>query len=230
VITSPDSISFRLHQPTLLNTEDTPYESHENGRRPLDVDFLEGSSPISRSPDVTVLHDEPEPIPAVPPPNREEPTSDPPSSLHDPVPVPLPISNRRKYTARHPGSESRPLSEYSYHSPLNLHGAEAAARGFLPLPPSPRPLHVSRGIHHISCPSRPEASHSSSVAVSAGDVSRPRARPSTPTSVHQSTHEAPQDVQSFLKPSLSRLDPFIMTARASLPVLIRYHARAHCVP
>ena len=206
VIASPTPISIQVRQPTILNSEDSPDEYHENNTGHLDVDgsFLGGSKPFSRLPDFPGYQDEPDPIHTVLPPNREELTSNPPVASSRPIPGPSsyrPPSHNAGY---------RPWSQYSHHqsedysfrSPLHPTGAEAAARGYIPRTPSPRPPSLAQSARPPSIAGS-VVSHVYHASKRAGRVRRPspmsnaprlRNRSRTPASVRQGVHEAPPDV------------------------------------
>ena len=208
-IASPTPISIQVRHPTILNTEDTLYETRENqSTEHLGVNsyFLEESGSISRSPDSAGQHHEPEPIHAVMSPHREVHTS------YHPYPPVIPSRPHSQYSHRPPSQYSvhrppsqyshRPASQYSYRSPPNVSGAEAAARGYLHAPPSTRPSSPALSIHPPSVAGS-DASHVYRASRPTTRVRRPspmrntsqrRARSSTPASTRQSVHDPPPPV------------------------------------
>ena len=224
---TPTTFSFEVRQPTMLTSENSPGESHENSTGHLYADgyFLGGSRPISRSPG---YHDEPEPIDEFPLQNQE-------FTSNSPVTPSQSISRSSSrnshnptwqypefHTGNRPRSRHQP-SEHSFCSRSNLDGAEAAARGYLPRarPPSllsVRPPSVASSVaSHVYRASRP-----------AGRVRRPspmsnaprrRDRSQTPTSARQSVHGAPPDVHITEPPqSESRTTASARRGRTSVAV------------
>jgi len=205
-IASPTPISIQVRHPTILSPRDPVSEPHDGPSRGfLDVDsyFLEGSGPISRSPDSPTFHHEPEHIRVAPPQHQEDHES------HSPVIPSRPISqysghSGSQYSVYRPQSQYsiRPPSQYSNRSYHN--GAEAAARGYLHAPPPPLPGRSS------PIQSNRPPSIANSVASRVYRASRPRtrvarpspmrntskhrARSSTPASSRHSLHEVPPEV------------------------------------
>ena len=137
IIVAPRPISIQARRPTTSSNEEslsyaTP-DDHNTRHRGVDGYFLEEGRQVSRSPDSAGHHDESESTHAVLPPNREDLTSDSPVIPSRPT--------------------AYPPSRYSYRSPTHLDGAEAAARGYLHAPPSPRPIY--HGFRHFSDGSTP---------------------------------------------------------------------------
>jgi hypothetical protein len=141
-ITSPTPVSIQVRRPTILDPEDPLYETQENcSSEHLNVNGynLEGSGSISRSRNSTD-QDEGEYTQVIMSPSQEDLTS------YSPVAPSLPISRTTsQYSYRQPQHvgyppplqyPQRPASVHSYRSALHLNGAEAAARGYAPAPPS----------------------------------------------------------------------------------------------
>ena len=194
-ITSPTHLSVR--RPTIPIPGDAAYESNENSSLfGVDGYFLEGSGPITRSPDSPTSHHEPEAIHTVLPLRQED------HDHHSPVFPPRPIS---QYSGRSGSQHSvyRPQSQYSIHPPSHysnrshLNGAEAAARGYLDAPPPPRPSSpapsvrsgsltgsVASRVYYASRPTtrvrRPSAMR---------NMSRRGVRSPTPASARSSVHD-----------------------------------------
>ena len=193
-IASPKPISIQVRQATILSPGDAVHEPHDGPSRGfLDVNgyFLEGSSPISRSPDSPTL-----------PPHQEDYDS------HPPVTPSRPISQYSgRSTSQHsiyfPQSQfsTRPQSRHSYYS--HLSGAEAAARGYVHAPPPPLPGRsspvqsirqgsiagsVASRVYHAPRPTtrvvRPSPMR---------NTSNRRPRSSTPASHRQSVHDPPPE-------------------------------------
>lgn len=128
-----------------LGSGATLHEIHENqSTRHLDVGgmVIQEIGQTSESLDSAGRQDEPEPIHAVQPPNGEDPalSSFAISSRSHPTPPTLyPGPRASSYTGHHSESQSSlcPPSEYSYRSPTNQSGAEAATRGYFLAPPFP---------------------------------------------------------------------------------------------
>jgi len=184
-IVSPTPISIQIRQPTILNIEDTLYETHENhGTEQLGADdrFLGESRPVSRSPDSIGHHHEPH-------------------TSHTPGILSRPHSQHShcppsQYPIHRPSSQysHRSASQYSYHSPPNPNGAQAAARGYLHAPPSTRPSSPALSIpppsvagsdtSHVYRDSRPTTRVRRSPPMR--NTSQRRARSSTPASARRS--------------------------------------------
>jgi len=203
-IASPAPISIQVRQATVLSPGGTIYETNDDPNRGfLDVDssFLEGSGPISRSPDSPTFHHEPESIHIASPTDQEDYDS------HRPVMPSRPIS---QYSARSGSQYSvyRPQSQYSIHPPSqhsnhsHLSGAEAAARGFLNAPPHPRRSSpapsirpgsiansVSSRVYRASRPTTRVARPSPM-----RNTSKRRPRSSTPASPRQKVHDPPLEL------------------------------------
>ena len=233
VIASPTHISIEVRQPTILTSESSPGQSHENSTGHLNTDgyFLGGSRPLSRSPG---CHDELEPIDEFPPQSREGFTSSSPVTpsrttsrsssriSHNPVWQYAPELR----TGYRPWSRRQP-SEHSSCSLSNLDGAEAAAREYLPRALSPRPPSLALSVRPPSDASS-VASHVHRASRPAGRVRRPspmsnaprrRDRSQTPTSARQSVHGAPPDVHITEPPqSESRTTASVRRGRTSVAV------------
>ena len=199
IITSPTPISIQVRKPTILNSEDPDalYETQENySNDHLGVDgyHLEGSGTISRSHNSAGHHDENEYISITVP--QEDFTS------NSPVMPSLPISRPpSQYSYRQPHHAGyhpqRPASVYSYRSASHLNGAEAAARGYLHAPPSPRPSSPAHSLRPSIAGSVTSQVYRASrpttrvrVPSPMRNVSRPRGR----SSARQSVHEVPPEV------------------------------------
>ena len=123
---SPTPISIEVRHPTILSPRDAAPEPHDGPSRgflSVDTYHLEGSRPISRSPDSPTFHQEPESIDGVSPTHQEGHDS------HSPVIPCRPISlnsgrsasqqsvylPQSQYSTRPPSQHSiRPPSQYSY--------------------------------------------------------------------------------------------------------------------
>ena len=196
-IASPTPISIQVRHPTISSPRDAVYESHDGPSRGfLDVDgyFLEGSGPISRSPDSPTFHHEPEHIHVALPPHQEDYDS------YSPVIPSRPISqysagSGSQYETYRPQSQFsvRPPSQYSNRSHLN--GAEAAALGYLNAPPLPRrssPAPSIRSVSsHVYRASRPKTRVARPSPMR--NTSKHRARSSTPASPRHSVHDVPPE-------------------------------------
>ena len=213
-----NSESIQIRRPTILDTEDDLYESHENQNH-LDIDgFVPGQSQLTSRPhDVEEdIDDEPEPFRFPPLYDEEE------FTLNYPIVPPRPDStppsessyrSTSQYAAQRPyrpGSQySRRLSEYSVRSLSNVHGAEAAARGFTPpspplrspsLAPSARsPSSAGSVVYRASRPVS-RVMKPAPMKIAPRSRSELRARSSTPASARHSIHEAPPDVPKLPQP------------------------------
>ena len=218
-IASPQpTVSVQIRRPTILDTEDDLYESHENqtaGKLDFDGFVLGQSGSISRSHDVEDHNDEPEPIRIFTPHYQEGFTSNhpviPPRS-DSIAPSESSYRSTSQYTAQRPyrpGSQySRRLSEYSVRSLSNPNGAEAAARGFTSAspalrPPSPAPSRAPSSADSVVYrASRPVSRVRKPAPMKNAPRSRPklRARSSTPASARHSINEVPPDVPVLPQP------------------------------
>ena len=175
VITSPTSISSRVRQPTVLNHEDTLYETHgdhSTGHQGANDYFLEEGRQVSRSPNSTGDYSRP----------------------------PSQYSHRQShYVGHRPPSQysQRPSSECSYRSPLHLDNAEAVIH----TSPSPRlssPAHSRPPSITGSVTSQAYRAPGSTIRVRRPspmrNMSQRRGRSSTPASARQSVHEVPLEV------------------------------------
>ena len=202
-IASPTPISIQIRHPTILDPEDTVYETHETPSGDfLGVDgyFLEGNRPISRSLGSPTYH-EAESIRIVLPLHQEDRGSD------SPV---IPSQSISQHSGRSASQYSvyRPQSRYSIRPPSqcsnhsHLSGAEAAARGYLHAPPYPgrsspvpsvRPgsiaASVSSRVHRASRP-RTRVPRPSPMR----NTSKQRGRSPTPASPPQSAHDIPPEL------------------------------------
>ena len=212
-IASPEpTVSIQIRRPTILDTEDDLYESHENqtaGHLDIDGFVLGQSGSISRPHDAEDHNDGPEPIHIFTPHYQEGFTSNHPVIPPRPDSI-APSESSYRSTSQYashrpyrPGSQySRRLSEYSVRSLSNLHGAEAAARGFTSAspalrPPSPTPSRApSIAGSVVYRASRPVSRVRKPAPMKNAPRSRSklRARSSPPASARHSIHEAPPDV------------------------------------
>lgn len=145
LVASPEPVTIRIDKSTILDAEDSLYESNwdqksDGADADADGHLFGRSGSISRSLDFSGDHGEPEPIRGLPPPNRRR---FPPSS---PVVFSPPSLRPPSQYSHHPASKRagsqcshRPQSEYSHRSSRNSNGSEAAARGYHFELPSPRP-------------------------------------------------------------------------------------------
>ena len=218
-IASPEpTVSIQIRRPTILDSEEDLYESHENrstGHLDIGGFVLGQSRPISRLHDAGDHNDEPEPIRISPPRDQGEFTSNYPIIPPRPESIPPSESSHRstsQYAAPpyRPGSQySHRLSEYSVRSLPTPHGAEAAARGFTPASPSPRPPSPAQSIRapSIAGPvvyraSRPVSRVRKPAPMKGALGSGPelRFRSSTPASARHSIHEVPRDIPELPQP------------------------------
>ena len=219
-IASPEpTVSVQIRRPTILDTENDLYESHENqSASNLNVDgFVLGQSgSISRPHDVEDHNDEPEPIRIFAPHYQEGFTSNHPVIPPRPDSIPPSESSYRstsQYTAHRPyrpGSQySHHISEYSVRTLPKLHSAEAAARGFAPASPSlrsPSPAQSIRApsitgsvIYRASRPfSRVRKPAPMKGALGSGPALRFRL--STPASARHGIEEVPRDIPELPQP------------------------------
>ena len=219
-IDSPEpTTSIQIRRPMILDTEDDLYESHENqsaGHLDIDGFILERSGSTSRPHAVEDHNDEPEPVSIFTPHYQEGFTSNHPIIPPRPDSIAPSESSYRstsQYAAQRPyrpGSQySRRLSEYSVRSLSNVHGAEAAARGFTPpspplrspsLAPSARsPSSAGSVVYRASRPVS-RVMKPAPMKIAPRSRSELRARSSTPASARHSIHEAPPDVPKLPQP------------------------------
>ena len=211
--TSSESIQIR--RPTILDTEDDLYESHENQGH-VDIErFVPGQSEsISRPHDAEEDHHD-EPIRIFTPHYQDGFTSNHPIIPSRPDSTPPSESSYRstsQYAAQRPyrpGSQySRRLSDYSVRSLSNVHGAEAAARGFTPASPplsspSPTPSRApSIAGSVVYRASRPVSRVRKPAPMKNAPRSRSklRVRSPAPASARHSIHEVPPGVPKLPQP------------------------------